>query len=102
MTDSSPFMKQVVRQGNRVVVRFAPVGGGLKTRDGKAPNSWELAGPDGKFLAARAEIAEDRVLISAEGILEPVAVRLGWSADSNCNLTNSEGLPAMPFSAKIE
>lgn len=102
MTDSSPFMKEVVREGNRVVVSFAPVGNGLKTRDGKAPNSWELAGPDGKFFAARAEIAGDRVLISAEGIPEPVAVRLGWSADSNCNLTNSEGLPAMPFSAKIE
>jgi len=102
MLDSSPFMKKVARDGNRVVVTFAPVGDGLKTRDGKAPDSWELAGADGKFVPARAEIAGDRVLVQADGVAQPAAIRLGWSEVSNCNLVNSAGLPAMPFSTKVE
>ncbi|MEI6645897.1 MAG: sialate O-acetylesterase [bacterium] len=102
MIDSSPFMKRVARDGSRVAVTFAPVGDGLKTRDGKPSDSWELAGDDGKFVPAQAEVAGDRVLIHADGVPQPVAVRLGWSERSNCNLANSAGLPAMPFSAKVE
>ena len=100
--DSSPFMKSVAREGRQVVVTFTPVGEGLRTRDGKASDSWEVAGRDGKFVPARAEIAGDRVVVSAESIAQPTAVRLGWSSDSNCNLVNSAGLPAMPFTATIK
>ena len=100
--DSSPFMKSVKRDGSRVVVAFAPAGDGLKTRDGKASDSWELAGADGKFVFAQAVIAGDRVLVSAAEIAQPTAIQLGWRDVSNCNLINSAGLPAMPFTANVK
>ncbi len=102
MIDSSPFMKSVTRDGGRVVVTFAPVGEGLKTRDGKTPDSWEVAGADGKFVAAQAVIVGERVVVSAPEVAHPAAVQLGWNELSNCNLVNSAGLPAMPFSAKVQ
>lgn len=101
MIDSSPFMRSVRRDGNRVVVTFSSVGKGLKTRDGRAPDSWQLAGADGRYVAAQATLSAEQVALAAEGIGEPASVRLGWTADSNCNLVNSAGLPAMPFSAAI-
>jgi hypothetical protein len=99
--DSSPFWKKVERDGHRVVVTFSPVGDGLQTRDGKSPDSWEIAGADGKFVVATALISGDRVVVSAPSVDVPERVRLGWNGESNCNLVNSAGLPAMPFSAVV-
>jgi sialate O-acetylesterase len=99
--DSSPFWKKAEREGHRVVVTFSPVGEGLQTRDGKSPDAWEIAGADGKFVAATAVISGDRVVVSAPGVHAPEHVRLGWNGESNCNLVNSAGLPAMPFSTTV-
>ncbi len=99
--DSSPFMQNVVREANKMIVTFSPVGEGLTTRDDKEPDSWEIAGADHKFVAAKAVIQNDKVIVIAKGINTPVTVRLGWKSDSNCNLVNSAGLPAMPFNFKV-
>ncbi len=99
--DASPMMESVMREGSRVIVTFSTPGTGLKTRDGKASDSWELAGSDGKFVPATAEISGPQVTITAPGIPQPTTVRLGWKLDSNCNLINSDGLPALPFTATI-
>jgi sialate O-acetylesterase len=101
MVDASPMMESVARDGNRVVVTFSGSGEGLKTRDGKPSDSWEIAGADGKFVPATAEILGAKTTVSAAGVTGPAAVRLGWKSDSNCNLVNSAGLPAMPFSAAV-
>ena len=101
MVDASPMMESVARDGNRVVVTFSTPGEGLKTRDGKPADSWEIAGADGKFVPATAEILGAKVTVSAAGVTVPAAVRLGWKSDSNCNLVNSAGLPAMPFSSAV-
>jgi len=101
MIDSSPFMRSVRRDGNRAVATFSSVGDGLKTRDGQAPDSWELARDDGRYVPAQAMLRAAQVVLTADGIEVPATVRLGWAPDSNCNLVNSAGLPAMPFSAAI-
>jgi sialate O-acetylesterase len=101
MIDASPMMRSVTREGSRAVVTFSSPAGGLKTRDGKAPDSWELAGADGKFIPAVAECVGDHMIVGANGITEPSAVRLGWRPDSNCNLVNGADLPALPFTATI-
>jgi hypothetical protein len=101
MVDASPMMLCVSRDDSRAVVTFASSGDGLKTRDGKPSDSWEIAGPDGAFVPATAEIDRDRVIVSASAIAEPAQVRLGWRPDSNCNLVNSAGLPALPFTAVV-
>jgi hypothetical protein len=101
IVDSSPMMQSVTRDGNRVTITFSTPGEGLKTRDGQPSDSWELAGPNGKFVTAKAELNGAKVIVTAAGVDSPTAVRLGWKSDSNCNLTNSAGLPAMPFTAMV-
>ena len=101
IVDSSPMMLSVAREANRVAVTFSTPGEGLKTRDGKPSDSWEIAGTDGKYMPATAEISGATVTVSAVGVTEPASVRLGWKSDSNCNLVNSAGLPALPFQATI-
>lgn len=101
MIDASPMMLAVGRDGGRAVVTFSSPGVGLQTCDGKPSSSWEIAGPDGVFMPATAQIDRDRVIVSAAGVAVPAQVRLGWRADSNCNLVNEAGLPALPFTAAV-
>jgi sialate O-acetylesterase len=101
LIDASPMMQSVTREGRRVIVTFSSPGDGLKTRDSQPSDSWEIAGPDGKFAPAQADVVGAKVILTAAGIDHPAAVRLAWRSDSNCNLVNSEGLPAMPFTAVV-
>jgi sialate O-acetylesterase len=73
------------------------VGDSLKSRDDKPLTEFQVAGSDGKFVAATAEIDGKTVVVSAEQVTEPKQVRFGWHKLANPNLVNSEGLPASPF-----
>jgi sialate O-acetylesterase len=70
---------------------------GLCTSDGEAVRGFWLAGDDGKFVAARAEIQGSDVVLSASEVPEPRAVRYAFSDDPDANLINGAGLPAEPF-----
>jgi sialate O-acetylesterase len=94
---SGPVMKSVELKGSGAVVSFDHVGGGLRTRDGKAPDWFELAGADGTFRRAAARIEGDAVVVSCRGLAAPKAVRFGWNGTASPNLINAEGLPARPF-----
>lgn len=80
---------------------FSTPGEGLKTRDGKPSDSWEIAGTDSKFVPATAEISGNKVTLTTTSVDQPAFVRLGWKSDSNCNLVNRAPLPAMPFSVAV-
>lgn len=81
-----------------VSVRFDHSHGGLVELGGGGLRGFALAGADGVFHAARAEIAgDDVVTVSAEGVAAPRELRYGWSDHPGCNLGNREGLPATPF-----
>jgi sialate O-acetylesterase len=94
---SGPLYKSVKVEGAKVRVSFAHVGGGLAARDGKALTEFEIAGKDGKFVAAEAIIDGNTVVAHAQGVAEPTQVRYGWRNTANPNLMNKEGLPASPF-----
>ncbi len=89
--------------GDEIVVTFRYVGSGLKTRDGSAPNWFEVS--DGtregrrlKYVKANAKIVgKDAVAVSADGVAEPKFVRFGWHPLVYANLINSAGLPAVSF-----
>jgi sialate O-acetylesterase len=53
-------------------------------------------------LAARAEIQGNAVIVFAEGIPDPQAVRYGWSNVPEVNFFNHDGLPASPFRTDVE
>ena len=81
----------------KIRLTFAHTGGGLKTRDGKAPAEFEIAGEDGKFVRAIAVVDGATVVVSAAGVSAPTQVRFGWHKAANPTLINQAGLPAAPF-----
>jgi sialate O-acetylesterase len=97
---SGPLYKSMKVDGNKAVLSFAHVGGGLKSRDGKPLTGFEIAGDDGKFVPGEAVIDGENVVVSAKSVPNPTQVRFGWSNVANPNLSNKEGLPASPFRTK--
>jgi len=91
---------------NKVVLRYRHVGAGLTAMDGPLIG-FTMAGPPPPpsrgaaqtsiFVAAKAEIFGDTVVVSSDEVPLPVAVRYGWSDVPDGNLFNQEGLPASPF-----
>ena len=93
---SGPLYKSMKVEGGKAHLSFAHAKG-LSTRDGKSLTEFKIAGADGKFVAARAEISGETVIVSAGGVADPKAVRFGWHKVANPNLVNGAGLPAAPF-----
>lgn len=62
-----------------------------------------LQGVDGKWYWAKAVIDGKDVVLSAQEVKEPTAVRYAFRANAlgKCSLYNREGLPASPFSINI-
>jgi hypothetical protein len=94
---SGPIYKSMKIEGNKIRILFDHVGGGLKTRDGKKPSDFTIAGADQKFHPAEATIDSDSVVVHSDAVQEPVAVRYAWRDSAEPNLGNQEGLPASPF-----
>ncbi len=94
---SGPKYKSMTSNGNKITIRFDHVGGGLISRDGKDLSHFTIAGSDKKFVPAKAKIVAGTIVISANGIDAPLAVRFGWDQTAEPNLANREGLPASPF-----
>lgn len=93
---SGPSFKSMKVEGDKAILAFDHVGGGLEARDGEL-KGFAVAGEDGKFVKAKAEIQGDTVVVSAPEVKEPKAVRFGWANFPVVNFFNKEGLPATPF-----
>jgi len=83
--------------GNHVIVSFKETGNGLKVSGSGPLNGFAIAGADKKFYWATAKIEGNTVILNAEQIKNPVAVRYGWADNPEGNLINAEGLPAVSF-----
>jgi sialate O-acetylesterase len=119
---SGPEYKSLSIDGNKAVLSFDHVGGGLmtqelvpteerKTKEGNVVAAWRVkdksegapligftvCGKDQKFYTANAVIAGKTVVVTCDAVPEPVAVRYGWDNHPLCNLYNRDGLPASPF-----
>lgn len=93
---SGPTYESMKIDGDRAVLKFRNVGGGLVAKDG-ALTGFTIAGADRKWVSAKAEIRGDRIVVSSPQVPHPVAVRYGWANYPVINLYNKEGLPASPF-----
>jgi sialate O-acetylesterase len=94
---SGPVYTNFQKAGNRVRINFINTGSGLSTKDGKEVTGFAIAGKDKKFYWAKAIIEGDHVIVSSDKVAEPEAVRYAWADNPECNLVNSEKLPALPF-----
>ena len=93
---SGPVYASMKVDGNRAILSFTHVDGGLVAKDGDL-KGFTIAGEDGKFVDAKATIEGDKVVVSSAAVARPVAVRYGWAYTPDVNLFNKEGLPATPF-----
>ena len=61
---------------------------------------FEVAGEDGQFASAEAEISGSQIIVSGKKGIVPKQVRYAWAPNPfpSANLYNQEGLPASPFS----
>ena len=82
-------------EGSRMTVCLsAPV----RTAGSEEANLLEIAGENGAYVPARAEVRGDRLLLSAAGLDHPVRVRYAWTDWSDrVNLYGLNGLPLEPF-----
>ncbi|MDP4291312.1 MAG: sialate O-acetylesterase [Bacteroidota bacterium] len=98
---AGPVYKSMKISDGKIILSFTHVGTGLVAKDG-ALKGFIIAGSDKKFVPATAIISEDKVIVSAESIKEPLAVRYGWKNSPDINLFNKEDLPASPFRTDVE
>jgi sialate O-acetylesterase len=98
---SGPLYKSMTTKGSKIVLMFDHVGKGLTTKDGKELTYFSIAGPDHKYVWARAEIKGKKVVVQSDQINNPIAVRYAWADNpQGANLYNADGLPASPFEAE--
>ena len=98
---SGPLYQSMKTKNNKIEITFSECGSGLTTSDGKEPGCFVIAGADKKFVWAKAEIKNNKVIIWHENIKTPVAVRYAWADNpTGANLCNKEGLPASPFTTE--
>jgi len=98
---SGPLYQHHEISGDTVKVTFDFVGGGLKSRDGKALQRFEILDDAGQWHWAQAVIEGESVLVSHPEVKYPAAVRYAWAANpEGANLVNSEGLPASLFTTE--
>ncbi|MFO0810462.1 MAG: sialate O-acetylesterase [Gemmataceae bacterium] len=97
VASSGPVYKGMKVEGNRVILSFDHVGGGLECRGDKLVG-FEVCGDDRKFQPATAVIQGDTVVVTCDQVEKPEAARYGFrNYVAGLNLWNKDGLPASPF-----
>lgn len=94
-----PVYKSMSKEGRVIKVKFENIEGGLISRDGKL-SEFEIAGKDGKYIKADAQISGNEVLVTSPRIADPEYVRYCWRNGSVASLFNGAGLPALQFRTK--
>ena len=100
-----PRTKSVRRDADGIVIDFDVERGRLATRDGKPPASFAVAGADGVFVKADAELRPPNAIkIRSSTVALPIEVRYAWQdnpADANV-VDEVSKLPAHPFRVRVE
>jgi len=90
--------------GGKVTVTFNQVGDGLTTAHKDEVQGFALAGEDGQWHWATAEIqGPDKVVLSSEVVPAPKHVRFAYASKREwANLFSKSGLPALAFTTELE
>jgi len=98
IVSSGPLYKSHQSTATYIDVEFDEIGSGLMFKDN--PNDFEIAGDDGVFYNASAQIIDNKVRVSSNKVKNPKTVRYGWKNWVIGSLFNKEGLPASSFSSE--
>lgn len=95
---SGPQIREVKREGDKVLVTFDEVGEGLKLASGDEVLGFILEDAEGQFEVVKGAISgSDLVTLTIPEGLTPVGIRYAWADNPQVNLVNSIGLPTTPF-----
>ncbi len=93
-----PTLDSISHQGEKVLCLHFQYGQGLHAEGAEELKGFEVAGADGKFFPAQAEIQGDCVALSSPEVAVAMAVRYNANVSSpEGNLRNGAGLPALSF-----
>jgi sialate O-acetylesterase len=92
-----PMYQSMQIRANRCVISFSGIRQGLRTRDGKAPDWFLVAGTNRQFVPASAKILGDTVVVWSPKVRHPIAVRFALSSLAQPNLEDGMDMPVLPF-----
>ena len=92
---NGPLFKDIKIEKNKVIVNF-DYSDGLYFKD-KKNNQFEIAGVDGVFHQAKAEIKNNQVILQFKEVKNPTKVRFAWANTAQSQLLNKANLPASTF-----
>ncbi len=95
---ASPELDSMDVEGNAVVLKMKNAKS-LKTRDGKAPDWFEIAGADAVYKKADARIDGTTITLTNGTISKPYAMRYAWDMIAEPNVQNEAGLQLSAFRA---
>lgn len=93
---SGPVVRSSAIEQDRVRVTFDHAEGLVLRPEGSA-KSFSICGADRKWVRAEAKVEGTDVIIRADAVPKPVAVRYAWADNPVAGLFNGAGLPAAPF-----
>lgn len=93
---SGPLFKSLQTEGAAAYVSF-DYAEGLRSADGGALQTFEVAEVEDRYVSAHAEVVGNRVKVWSEQVQHPRYVRYGWQPFTRANLVNGAGLPASTF-----
>lgn len=97
---SGPVFRSAKRDGSGVHLLFAHTGAGLVTRDGDALRGFAVRA-DKDWHWADAVIADGGVTLTCTEAPVIREIRYAWASNPLANLSNKDGLPALPFRCDI-
>ena len=95
-----PVYRTLAVNGSELAVGFYHAEHGFTVKGENIAN-FEIAGSDGKFVPAKAEIRGSFVVLSSDKVSAPVAARYMWIDYAQVTLFGKNGLPVAPFCAKL-
>ena len=99
---SGPVPDSAVSESDGTVVLRMSHADGMRTSDGAAPRTFELAGHDRFYYPATATMPGDgTVVLRSDRVDRPCFVRYAWQPYTTANLVNSAGLSASTFEMEV-
>ncbi len=94
---SGPLYRSMSVKGNKAIVSFKYVDGGLVYKPLNGSSNFIIAGKDSNFFEAEVKVVGKTLVVYSQNVRHPVAVRYAWGNTEEATLFNKAGLPASTF-----